>query len=869
MSDREPRPSRVVVWLLERVSSRHAAGAIVGDILEELDARSADGRAPRWRAAWLNAAVVSAIVASLGLAMPRGLRACGHTLRDASRALRRSRAHTLFILLVLAGAISVATVTFSVVDAVVLRPIPVYHPDAVVRVGGRSLASDWPTNLTREQFWAVADQVSAFESVAPLRGSRTVVTAGGVTAEIPVMRTMAVLFDVLGFKPAVGRVWTAHEEAAADDRVAVVSFRLWQQRFAGDMSVIGQTLTIDKQSYRIVGVLEPAADRMEVMGWSSDVWVPHVPPRIGASAAGGQTLITLARLRPGASVERAGAEVHDVLARVHGGEQGGRPWRAEVATWQTSMIGKVRGWMLLILGAVALLVVIGCVNAANVMLTRAIDRSREIALRASLGASQRRIALSLVAESLMLSITASICALVFASWGVGAAKAVLPPGIFRAQTIALNARVFLMSMVAAVVTGLLFGLVPAWIAARVSIVSLVKDAGPTHTLNRTRWRSALLTAQIACITVMLVVSTLFVGSFIRVVRADLGVDRSRLLAVSAHTEFRATVDEVVERLKSVPGIADVAVAHPSLPLVAPAFGGAYADTKVRPADGAATDGSLEVLVYRVTPNYFDVAGLSFRRGSTWSPAAAREDAPIVIDEVAARQLFGDRDPLGRRVTAQDLKGVFTIVGVVPFVRVHGPERVVQPAVYVPLAPNPARRFAGLFLRTTRPPDEVAPAIRAALEGIGPLTPLPYVHVVDDAFRQLTAIRRFNATLMSSFALFAMLIGAAGVYGVMASLVAQRTREFGVRIALGASASDIRRGLLAQVGRHLAFGLALGLPAAWLISRGFGALFFEVRPTDLSIYFIVAMLLAAVAVVAALVPARRASRVDPIISLRTS
>jgi predicted permease len=467
----------------------------------------------------------------------------------------------------------------------------------------------------------------------------------------------------------------------------------------------------------------------------------------------------------------------------------------------------------------------------------------------------------------MLSMMASACALAMAAWGVAGAKAMLPAGMFRADTIALNGRVFVMSIVAAVASGLLFGMAPAWIASRASLVAVIKDGGPTGTARRSL-RTGLLAAQIGCITVLLVVSTLFVASFVRVLRVDLGFDRAHLLGIEPRAPFRGTADEVERRLRTVPGVVDVAVVtSTSLPLLAPVFGGGYNVTAVRSVGGSGA--SPEVLVYRVTPNYFAVTGLPFRRGSTWQSTAATRMTPVVIDEVVARRLFGDADPLGRLITGDGLRAEFTIVGVVPFVRSRGPEDVAQPAMYAPHTADPSRRYAGFFVRTKDDPRGVMPLVQSVLTDLAPAGDRPYMHVVDEAVRQLTATRRFNATLMSLFALFAVFIGAAGIYGVMASLVAQRKREFGVRIALGASKSDIRRGLLAEVGRHLAVGLALGLPAAWWLSRGFAALFFEVRPTDLSIYLIVVVLLAAVAVVAALVPARRASRVDPIVSLRGS
>jgi predicted permease len=498
-------------------------------------------------------------------------------------------------------------------------------------------------------------------------------------------------------------------------------------------------------------------------------------------------------------------------------------------------------------------------------------------VRASLGASRRQLAASLVIESLLLSLAAAACALLFATWGVGAAKASLPAGTFRADTIALNGRVFTMSIVAALATGLLFGMVPAWLASRVSIVTLLKDAGATATSARRGWRRVILIAQIACISVLLVVCTLFITSFVRVVRVDLGIERSNLLAVSPRMPFRTTVDDLQSRLKRLPGIVDVAVmTSGSPPVISPAFGGAYGTAMLHPAGSDAPDASVEALVYRVTGNYFDVIGMSFQRGSAWTTASALDPEPVVLDERAARELFGDRDPLGLLVRTRffddrvraERDATFTVVGVVPFVHSRGPEGPPQPAMYLPIVVRP-RTFAALFARTAGPAATLAPAVERALVAVAPAGQTSIVHTMDDAVRVLTATRRYTAGLMTLFALFAILIGAAGIYGVMASIVAQRTREIGVRVALGASAGDIRRGVIGEVGRLVALGLAVGLPVGWWISRGFGSLFFQVRPTDLSVYVVVATLLVLVALVAAIVPARRACRVDPVVALRAS
>jgi predicted permease len=872
-----PRPSRALVWLLGRLMSTPAAAAAVGDVVEELEQRRNAGRGPGWPALWINLQLCAAGAAALRILVPRLGRSCGLTLRDAARGLRRSPADAVFILAVLAVAIAAATVTFSVVDAVVLKPLPFDRPHQLVQIQGRDVHGPFP--LRAEQFWPVHDGVLAFEHLAAVSRlmDKTPVTVDGTTEQLTVMRSTAELFHVLRLVPVLGRVWSTDEETRGE-RHAVITFRFWQRRFSGDPTVLGRLLRVGKESYQIVGVLPAAADAAQSIGWSEDVWLPFVPDRVFTDHS--STFVgALGRLREGATPALAEAQMTSALARVAAAKPAVySDWQPQVTRWEDALVARVSGWMLLALGAVGLVVLIGCVNAANVMLTRSVERARELAVRASLGASRRQIALSLLTESLLLSLAAAACALLFALWGVGAAKAALPAGIVRADTITLNGRVLTVSILAAVATGILFGMVPAWLASRVSIVTLLKDAGATATTARRGWRTALLTAQIACISVLLVVSMLFVASFIRVIRLDLGIERSSLLAVSPRVAFKTTVDDVKARLTRVPGILDVAVVtYASPPIISPAFGGAYPTATLHPAEARAADTSVEALVYRVSANYFDVTGMRFQRGSGWLATPAPDPEPVVLDERAAHQLFGGRDPLGLQVRTHffddriraDRDAAFTVVGVVPYVYSRGPEGPAQAAIYLPIVPRPSRMFAALFARTARPADALVPAVEEALAPVAPQGEPSPVHAVDEAVRRLTATRRFTAALMSLFALFALLIGAAGIYGVMSSIVAQRTREIAVRMALGATARDVSGDVLRHAGRQLALGLLAGLPAAWVTSRGFGALFFQVRPTDFSIYAIVAVLLAAVALVAAIVPAHRAARVDPVVSLRAS
>jgi predicted permease len=583
----------------------------------------------------------------------------------------------------------------------------------------------------------------------------------------------------------------------------------------------------------------------------SPLWLPSVMRRDNAGR-----ILVLARVRP----DRTRAMVADELRAL-----------AKAPDWMPVVSGplddereRVGRWMLLALGASGLLVLLGCVNAANLMLSRSVKRGRELAVRASLGASNRRIAAGVVAEGLLLSLAGTALALVLAAWGVALARhtfSTLPLGISQAAGIALNGRVMTAAILSAFVTGVLFSLVPAWQASHASIVSSLKDGAPTAAGGRRRWRRAFLAIEVATVTVLLVVSWLFVASLVRVVGVDLGVDRSQLIGLSARVPYKTTADDVVERIRRVAGVADVAESTgATLSLF---LGGVWMTTNVSTPD-AALEPPFEVFQYRVTRNYFDVAGITFLRGAVWADGAPN---PVVLDDIVARRLFGEADPLGRQVRASEPAGVHTVVGVVRSLRAKGPEQDLQMAAYFP--PNLRRRsFANsLLVRTIGPPDAVVLRIGQALAPVAPGQKDPFIHSFDEATRRLTMMRRFNAGLMSAFGLVGVLIGAVGIYAVTSSVVAQQTNEIGVRMALGATPQQIARQVLTSALGHIGLGLALGLPMAWWLSRGFGSLLFGVTPADLWVYAGVSAMVCAVGLAAALLPSRRAARVDPIVSLR--
>lgn len=858
------RPPRLLLRLLRAVSSRDAANSAVGDIAEEFHELAAAGRAPARTQLWLTGRLLTSISAAASFVLPSVLRTAALVVRDAWRSVRRSPAHSLFVMAILALGISVGTATFSVVDAVMLKPLPLDHPEELVSIYSTNFPVKPYKNMTPSSYFDFRDRTNSLESVASISTTTGgTATVDGVTDFLAVTRTSADIFKVLRLTTELGRLWTSEEEARGEATGAVLGYAFWKQRFGADPSVLGKTVVVGRGTYRVIGVLSAATDTPEYPLLTTPIWLPTVlsrnsPPE---SRVGG----IYARMRAGVTPDNVADEVQRLAAL---------DWRPNVVRLREGAVTQVRSWMLLALGAAMLVVLIACVNAANLLLARASQRSQEIAIRSSLGASRRRVGVSVLVEGLLLSVGATAVALAGSVWSIAAARTVMTTmvrGVFRASAISLNGRVFAAAIIAAIVTGLLFAVVPAWQMSKASVVELLKDGGPNATRGSS-WRGGFLIAEIASVSVLVVVAWMFVGSLVKAISIDVGIDGTHLLAVNPRVEFKATVDEVKALVSNVPGVSDVAVTlGAGLPLFSRASSGAWVTTTVA-VDGE-VGASTELLDYRVTPNYFKVAGIQFRQGGVWpADVDTAADVPVVIDEQAARQLFGDRNPIGLSVTSstQSLPGTHRVVGVVASVRVLGPEEDIKlpAAVFFPLKPAPARNFASLLVRTTTAPDPLVPVITKALEAFAPVQPEGYVFTASEAMRRITINRRFNAALMSVFGVAGLVIGAAGIFAMMAAAVAQRTREIGVRVALGATPRMIRREVLTAATRHVVVGLAIGLPIAWWLSRGFAALLFHVTPTDVSVYVGVAALMIVVGVLAGLVPARRASRVDPIVSLRS-
>jgi predicted permease len=769
--------------------------------------------------------------------------------------------------IILTGGIAAATITFSVVDAVILRSLPYQDSERVVVVGPHQ--PDIRTYSSAD-FLAWRDRTDAFTALAATTvGPMAHVPSDSGVTYVRAWETPASLFDVLRVRPVVGRVLTADDEVAGRNHVAVISYRVWQQNFSGDPGVVGRSLRLGDRrrpehaasSVQIIGVMPQGFTYP--LDIRPHVWIPHVIGVSPGPPAGGDYLRVIGRLDDGRTISEAQIQVDAINASVAAaqGRERSEDRRPVLVSFYDTLVDDVRGWMLLVLWAVGLVMLVACVNVANLLLARSARRARDLAVRASLGASPAQLAAGLIAESLMLSLGAALLGITLAWWGVAVAKAALPGGIPRAEDIAVDWRVLVVTLTSAIATGLFFGVVPAWQAARVQPGSLLNDGALTATPGRRHWRATFVVIEVALVSALLVVSTLFVVSFVRVVRADLGFERSDLAAIELEG-FRGRARPVLEGLADTPGVLSVAELSGTPPLIMAAYGGAQAIVQVRTVDQPDTGLTVAATEYRVSSEYFETAGIHVVRGRTFSEADAL--APVaILDELATRVLFADgRDPIGARVSLGSSQPALTVIGVVRTVKTDGPERVSGTQLYLPKHAG-SGGTSQFLVRTSGRAALHAAAIRASLARVlPPGEPPPTIRSLEDAFRVITAGRRANAALMVAFGLVVLLIGAAGVYAVMASVVAQQRRELGVRIALGATRGRIARGVLARAGLYLAAGLIAGLLAGRALSGLFASLLFAVQPTDLSIYASVAALLLTVGLVAAALPAIRAARADP-------
>lgn len=800
-------------------------------------------------------------------------------LRLAARRLFAERSFTIVALLVLTSSIGATTAIVSVVDAVILNGLPFPEADRLVAVGEwnhKRGGTDAANEVAPQNYIDWRNRQDVFTGLAAIGYASISLKPEGLQ-EPETLKAQAVtadFFSVLGVPPMVGRAFTKEHEREGTPRVAVISHALWQRRFGGKPDVIGRHLPGQRADLRILAVMPPAFTYPVGAVEPTDVWIPNVfqaDERVRRNSFS-YRLQVIGRLRPGISIEQAQSRMDGITAAL----------AAETPRWFEDRVAKVeplhfylvksvRRWMLMLLIAVGLVQLIACVNLSNLGLARVVARSREFAVRSALGASRWDIARSVVLESLVLSLSGALLGILAAWTGVEWLRAALPAGIPRVADIAINMRVFASAVVVAIATGLAVSAVPMLHFSSRHTGAALTAANRTSTASGAHQfvRSVLVVAQVALAAVLLVGSGLFLVSFQRVAEVDLGFNPRNVLAIHVRApvgegwqrvqqQHRVLLTNVLDRVRAIRGVEAAAFVNGGIPMRG----------DLRTADfgipGRVFPPNEDLDYNAISQDYFRSLSVPLRKGRFFNDSdTGGSQAVAILNEAAAAKYFPGEDPLGKVI---HFEGTRTVVGVAGNIRHDGPETRWRTQGFVPL--DQSKAVGGtLVLRLSGDIRDVLPAAKSAIWSQFPGVPLPEIHTIEHYFRGLVAQRRLNMLLLCLFGLLGIMIAVLGIYGVISYTVTQRTKEIGIRMALGALPSSILGMVLGRTSVYVGVGLVIGLAGAWILSGFARAFLFEVRFDDSRIYSAVAALLAITGLAAALTPALRAARVDPLITLR--
>jgi putative ABC transport system permease protein len=793
-------------------------------------------------------------------------------LRYALRSLGRTPGFTLVASLTLALGLGANTAMFSVIQAVLLRPLPYQEPDRLVMVWEHNLPRQRDRNVVSPaNYLRWRERATSFTDLAMYTWSSTVFTGGDAPERVSGRSVTTNLFSVLGAQPVLGRVFTAEEGVPGGPEVILLSHGLWQRRFGGDPSVVGRQVAIAGGTVTVVGVM-PAAFR--ALG-TEEYWEPFT---IGAETREpqGRYAMVLGRLKPGISPERAGAEMI-TIAR---GLESEFPdfdtgWSTTVVPLTEQVVGGARQMLLVLLGAVALVLLIACANVANLTLVRATGRARETAVRVALGAPRGRLVRQWLLESLVLAALGGAAGLLLGVWGVDLLKALAPSDVPRLTEIRLDGGVLVVTALVVLIVGVLAGL-PAAVGIRSRHSALAEATQRTTAGGASqRWRQGLVVVQLALALMLLAGAGLMVRSLSRLLAVNPGFDPAGVLTVelslpSALYEDgprrNAFFDRVLEQVRGMPGVTTAGVVS-ALPLTGLASATSFRVVG-RPEPAA---GQWPVADIRsADEGYFPALGIPLKRGRLPAPADAPSSPPVVvINETMARQLWPDGDPIGARVRVNwnDPEMEPEVVGVVGDVRHTGLDGDVRPMIYYPRWQSPSG-YMVLVVRSVTDPLALAASIRGVVRQLDPALPMGDIAPMHEYVSRSVADRRYPMLLLGLFGGLAVTLAAIGLYGVVAHGVGLRSREFGVRIALGASPGDLARLVLSGAGALAVGGVVLGTAGALASTRVLTHLLYGVAPSDPGTLVAAAVLLALVVLFAAWLPARRAARVDPMTALRS-
>jgi putative ABC transport system permease protein len=793
------------------------------------------------------------------------LDALARDLRSAVRGLHAAPGFTAVVLIVLTLAMGASTAMFSLVDNVVLRTLPFDRPDRLLTFDRTVSGTVMYSPFSAVEFLAFRADRDIFEGLAAVwDATLTLRRENGNDPEIlRSQRVSAEFFPVLRVSPVIGRAFASEDEADGRGRVAVISHGLWQRRFGSTPDILGKRLPANNGDVEIIGVMPPDFAYPVGAVEPTDLWMPYVIAPDERVAITASWLRLVARLKDGVTVDRAQARIDQIAAsdpRIRTADGGSAP---TLRTLQTSLTAYYRPWMLMLLAAVACVLMIACVNVATLLLVRSTVRIRELSIRSALGATRWDLARMLLAESLLLSIAGTALGGLVASWGVNAFRSVLPAFLPRLADVSVDTRVLVVSASAAIVTGLAFGVAPLVGCSR-AIDRVLRENGRANTASgRSQWlRSSLIVAEVALAVVLSIGAGLFITSFARLMRVDIGLDYRQVLVADVRREADASrLARLLDHVRGIPGVEAAAIKTSNVP-----FSGSSSS---RPIDIPGRDRqpawSRGIGVSEVSLDYFRALRVQLRKGRLFTGADRQGSEPVVIlNETAAKIYFPGEDPIGRVV--RFFSEQRTIVGVVGDVRGFGPERLSDPESYLPMAQG-SGGGGTLLVRTAGDTAAIIPQVKAAIWSEFPNLAIPPPRTLEQAFGNYIAQRRFTMLVLSVFGLLGLTIAGVGIYGVTAYVVAERTREIGIRMALGALSSTILCSVLGRALALIALGLVAGLGITWLLATSVGRFLFSVEPHDLRIYAAVCGVLVSSAFLAALFPARRAARVDPLVALR--
>jgi predicted permease len=799
-----------------------------------------------------------------------------NTMRYAFRSLIKTPAFTVVALLALALGIGANTAIFSVVDALLLRPLPYDHADRLAFIWERRINRE-AISVSYPDFLDWQKQAHSFQSIAARRGNSYNLLGFDEPEQVEGSEITSELFPLLGIRPLLGRSFSAEEDRPGAPRVVVIAYSLWQRKFSGDRAVLGKEINLDGESFTIIGVM-PAGFRYPYSHLKGEIYTSLGREADTMAERGAHPgIYAVARLKPGVPMEDARADLRNVaesIAKQYPASN--RIITAEMDGLQDRMMRGIRPALLVLLGAVGFVLLIACANVANLLLAKAAGRRQEIAIRVALGAARHHLIRQLLTESVMLAVAGAALGLLFASAGLRGLAMIVPPDTPRAAEIALNARALVFTMLIALGTGVLFGLIPALETTRRDVQDGLKEGSrrSSGSSRQPRVRAVLVVAQMALSLVLLIGAGLMLSSFLRLVNTSPGIQPANVMALQmslpgakySRPELRAGFyRQLLDRTAILPGVRSVGLVSP-LPL-----GGNGSQQGFAP-EGKVVNGPQDVTTgdtVIVSPGYFQTMGVPLMKGRTFTERDGA-DAPLVcmVDETLAKIHFPD-GAVGRRLVIGAGHGhsrLLEIVGVVGHVKSYGVDQPSRVEIYLPYAQ--VRNFSmTLVVKKEKPASAIVPAIRVAVRRIDPNQPISNVLTMEQVLADTTAQQRLSMILLAVFAATALLLAAVGLYGVVSYSVTQRMHEFGIRLALGARGDDIVAMVLKEAGRLAVVGVVIGLAAAFGLTRLMSSLLFGVGAADPLTFTMVPLVLAVVALAASYIPARRATRVSAVDALR--